>query len=234
LGPDETLASISPLPDNYDHSAPGKWSSPCHYCNLPHDATSFSMSYCPGFCVVKSIQNYTNYLSRQEKNPTQCNYKSGVEPCSLEFLVHYVGDIHQPLHVSYASDAGGNAVKVVFYDEQSNLHKVWDELIIQRWSSDLNGAVQELEVIISNNPDQVQRYLNVMDPILWANESYTYVLNTVYDFDQVPGEKDTINLGDAYYNRNLPIIKQRLIAGGVRLAQLLNNLFVGSKKFKLV
>jgi len=225
-GTDYTLADIAPLPDDYDHSPSGRWSGPCHYCNLPKDATSFVMKYCPSFCVVKSIQNYSTILGGEESSPFQCDYTDGDEPCALEFLVHYVGDVHQPLHVGYGYDEGGNKVEVDFYDERSNLHHVWDDLIIERWNSDFDSATQELEVMIQNNPTQVQTYLSVMDPILWGNESFGYVLSTVYNFN--PSKNgDLPQLGDAYYNTNLPIVKQRLIAAGVRLGQLLNNILVG-------
>jgi len=226
LGSGYTLADIAPLPDDYDHSPSGRWSEPCHYCNLPRDANSFVMGYCPSFCVVKSIQNYTKILGGEESNPFQCDYTEGDEPCSLEFLVHYVGDVHQPLHVGYGYDEGGNKVEVEFYSERSNLHHVWDDLIIERWNSDFNSATQELEVMIQNNPAQVQTYLSVTNPILWANESFGYVLSTVYNYN--PSTHGALpRLGDAYYNTNLPIVKQRLIAAGVRLGQLLNNILVG-------
>jgi len=116
---DKTLADIAPLPDNYDHSTEGKWSGPCHYCNLPRGATNFSMKYCPDFCVVKSIQNYTNILQNTWRKPTPCDFSTGHEPCALEFLVHYVGDIHQPLHVGYGDDEGGNLVVVYWYDKKN-------------------------------------------------------------------------------------------------------------------
>jgi len=228
VGVDYTLATIAPLPDDYDHDPSGRWSAPCHYCNLPRDATSFLMTYCPNFCVVKSIGNYTKILSSEESDPFQCDYTDGVEPCALEFLVHFVGDVHQPLHVGYGYDEGGNKVDVDFYDSRTNLHKVWDTLMIDRWNSDFESATQELETMIQNNPDQVQRYLSNMDPISWGNESFGYVLSTVYNFQTSKGAIP--HLGDAYYNANLPIVKQRLIAAGVRLGQLLNNICVGLAK----
>jgi hypothetical protein len=226
IGSDETLADIAPMPDNYDHSPQGRWSSPCHYCNLPRSATSFNMKYCPSFCVVKSIQNYTAILTSEAPNPFQCDFTDGDEPCALEFLVHFAGDVHQPLHVSYADDEGGNKVQVYFYDELTNLHKVWDDLMIERWNSDFDSATQELETMISNDPSIVNQYLSVTDPILWANESFGYVLSTVYNFDSYKG--DIPVLGDTYYQNNLPIVKQRLIAAGVRLGQLLNNILGNS------
>jgi len=225
---DATLAQIAPLPDSYDHSPEGRWSAPCHYCNLPRDATSFNLSFCPSFCVVKSIINYTSILQSEESDPFQCDYEdTTVEPCALEFLTHYVGDVHQPLHVGYGDDEGGNKVQVEFYNKKANLHEVWDVLMIQRWNSDYQSATQELETMMANNPSQVKQYLSHMDPVYWANESFGYVLTTVYDFSS---NEAVPSLGDVYYNRNLPIVKQRLIAAGVRLGQLLNNILVGLKK----
>mgnify|MGYP002389874059 CR=1 FL=1 len=88
-----------------------------HYCNLPRDATQYESQYCPipPSCVVAAIQNYTrmfpslgNYQLRvtverliaEGTTGPVCNYVKGVEPCPLEFLVHFVGDVHQPLHVN--------------------------------------------------------------------------------------------------------------------------------------
>jgi len=216
----KTLPDIAPLPDNYDHSSAGSWSSPCHYCNLPRSATSFKLTYCDGLCVVKSIMNYTQILTKEASKPTACDYSTGVEPCALEFLVHYVGDVHQPLHVSYADDEGGNKVAVSFFGTSTNLHTVWDTSIISRWNSDLTSAVSELEGMMAKDPNMVQHYLNQMDSTVWANESYTYVLSNCYDFTSKNGVGQ---LSDAYYNTNLPIIQDRLIAAGVRLGQLINN-----------
>ncbi len=64
-----------------------------------------------------------------------------------------------------------------------------------------------------------------MDPVEWANESFQYVLDDVYVFDP---SSDEPHLGDDYYNHNLPIIQQRLIAGGIRLGTLLNQILVSN------
>jgi len=219
----QTLAGIAPMPDDYDHTSEGRWSAPCHYVNMPSGATQFEWSDCPDCCVVKAIQNYTTILTKtQSMNPTPCDFARYVEPCALEFLVHFVGDVHQPLHVGWADDRGGNEIKVVFYGQQSNLHSVWDDLIIQRWNSDFTSAYKQLEAMIT--PAMVQKYGSDMNPIDWADESFDYVLSTVYNFTSTNGVGQ---LGADYYNRNLPIVMQRLIAAGIRLGNLLNTVLVG-------
>jgi len=216
----KSLPDISPLPDDYDHEPEGRWSEPCHFCNLPRSAVHFEMKYCPSYCVVRSILNYTNILHSEVSNPTACSFVKTDEPCSLEFLVHYIGDIHQPLHVSYEDDSGGNDVEVSFFGSKANLHEVWDTKIIQRWSSDYTSAVKELEKMIKEDPSLVQKYLNQMSPSVWADESFQFVRTTCYNY--TTNSDGVGQLGEDYYQRNLPIIQQRLIAGGVRLGQLLN------------
>jgi len=224
----KTLYDIAPLPDTYDHTSKGSWSSPCHYVNLDKDELYFNETRdCPSFCVVKSIQNYTAILS-EGNSPKPCNYESSVEPCALEFLVHFAGDVHQPLHVSYAVDRGGNEVKVEFFSEKMNLHEVWDTGILTHWHKEWKTAAKALQAIIKKEPDVVKQYLSVTDPKLWANESFQFVRNTVYNFtipaDGVP------KLGEKYYHANLPVVQQRLIAGGVRLGLLLNTILVSHTK----
>jgi len=222
----QSMAEIAPLADSFRETPEGAWSEPCHFCNLPKGATNFTMKYCPGFCVVKSIMNYTKILASEASNPFQCDYDTGVEPCALEFLVHFAGDAHQPLHVSYAYDRGGNDVKVDFYGTSTNLHAVWDTKIIEQWDTNWTDAVSQLEQIMQSEPSTIKHYLRATNPITWADESFGYVLSTVYNFtDSEYSMRGEPQLGDTYYHRNLPIVQQRLIAAGVRLGAILNKLF---------
>jgi len=220
---EDTLQDIAPLPDEYYHTSEGRWSAPCHYVNMPSDATEFTMADCPGFCVVKSINNYTTIIQGNVNNPTPCDFDDGVEPCALEFLVHFVGDVHQPLHVGYANDSGGNTIDVDFFGQSGyNLHECWDTEMIVMWDDDVDDGVSQLEQIMANNPSMVKKYVSHMDPSDWANESFQFVRTSVYNYtvdgDGVP------QIDQDYYNSHLPIIQWRLIAAGARLGQLLNNI----------
>jgi nuclease S1 len=152
--------------------------------------------------------------------------------------------VHQPLHVSFGCDEGGNKVNVEFYGLKSVLHKVWDDLIINKWEPNYHTASTELQTMINNDPSLVAKYTASMDPSDWAQESFSDDLSTVYVFAKGQGDthccgtntgkpgvlpRDSVVQIGAYYNdKNLPIIKQRLIAAGIRLGQLLNNIFVGN------
>jgi len=224
----QTLPGIAPLPDDYDHNAAGKWSSPMHYVNLPRTAKTFQVSYCgTDLCVATAIVNYTARFTNDVTDPTPCDFTMPAEPCALEFLVHFTGDIHQPLHISYADDRGGNDVIVDFFGKQTNLHSVWDTYIISKWNADEASGTAELEDYIAKNPDVVKQYLASMDSSVWANESFQYVRTTCYSYNISNGVPQ---LEQSYYDINLPIIKQRLIAAGVRLAQAINTAVDGRER----
>ena len=164
------------------------------------------------------------------------------EPTSLSFLVHFVGDVHQPLHAGYECDAGGSKSHVEFFDKYMTLHQVWDSAIIDRYvsSSDWYQFSEELQSIIYQNPFLVLAYTECVHPACWADESYSnYVRYIVYNFftDQRKGMdpiypsnescpfNSTLIIPDEYYDINIYRVKQRLIAGGIRLAFLLNTIF---------
>eukprot|EP01117_Protostelium_nocturnum_P010118 TRINITY_DN360_c0_g1_i1.p1 TRINITY_DN360_c0_g1~~TRINITY_DN360_c0_g1_i1.p1 ORF type:complete len:308 (-),score=95.96 TRINITY_DN360_c0_g1_i1:1377-2201(-) len=223
--PYSTLADIAPLADDYDHTSDGRWSAPCHYVDLPDNAKHFEAKYCGKCCVVSAIKNYTKLLTKEANSPNVCEFGRDDEPCPLEFLVHFVGDVHQPLHVSYASDRGGNEETVYWFGDETNLHKVWDTEIIDKWDDDFSDGTSELEDLISNNPSKVKTFESNLDAAVWADESFQYVLNNVYDYNQ-----DTGTLGESYYKESLPIVKWRLVAAGVRLAKVLNTIFDNAGK----
>jgi len=225
LGPTHTLEGISSVPDSYRSTAQGKWSAPCHYVDLPTTAVQYLTSYCVGFCIVESVQNYTTRLGNGNPN-VPCPFASGVEPCPLVFLTHYAGDIHQPLHVGYLGDKGGNDVDVDFFGKRTNLHTVWDTKIIERWEPKMDKAVKALQGMMLADPKRVEKLVNIMNPIKWANESFQLVRTTVYNFTDsgINSDASVPNLADGYYDRNLPIVQWQLIAGGVRLGVLLDTL----------
>jgi len=218
----KSLADISPYPDTYGHTTNGLWSDTMHYVNVPKGSQEFNMDDCDKLCVVKAINNYTKILGQNAKKPVACDYTLGVEPCALEFLTHFTGDIHQPLHVSYEEDRGGNSVTVMFYTQRTNLHSCWDTYMIQKWTKVVADAVSLLEAIMAANQSMVNYYETWLDPMDIASESFNYVLNQVYNFTDQDG---VAYIGDDYYNMAMPIIHTRLIGGGVRLAKFLNNAF---------
>jgi len=216
-----TMESIASLADSYAESSEGNWSAHLHYVNMNKGQVAFEMSVdCSDGCVVSAIINNTAALSSQEFLDAMV-----AEPNPFEFLVHFVGDVHQPLHVGWGYDRGGNSVPVYFFDKKTELHAVWDTAIIERYNSDWSYWSKQLLGTIQANSSLIPTYTQNMDPSSWADESFAYVRNVVYNFNSSAKVGDDPNLGDAYYNQNLPIITERLIAASIRLSALLNKIF---------
>lgn len=245
-----TLADMASWPDNYDHSSAGSWSEPMHYVNLPTNATKFFLEACaPEYsavgCVVTAIANYSEMLLKefQHNTPSKCvSGSSSTEPCPLSFVVHFVGDIHQPLHVSYAIDEGGNTVDVEFNSACTNLHSLWDYGLIEYYE-DQQGVqwpsmADTLIAFIQENPQIASNWSSEVNATEWATESFERARLEPYNFqpgsasphsDMVLAKRSSSScgyvLGVNYYTRNIPYVFDQLMKAGVRLATRLNSIF---------
>tara|TARA_B100001029_G_scaffold24264_1_gene16883 strand:- start:318 stop:845 length:528 start_codon:yes stop_codon:yes gene_type:complete len=131
----------------------------------------------------------------------------------LRFLVHLIGDIHQPLHVGRAEDRGGNDIKVKWFGNDTNLHRVWDTHIID----DFQMSYTELAMHLQNNFDAAD--IKLMNEDQWIDESQQ-IVNKVYS-----ELKNKDNLGYNYIYKNFDLVKLQLFKAGVRLASTLNEIF---------
>ena len=137
----------------------------------------------------------------------------------LKLLVHFVGDLHQPLHIGRYEDRGANRVYVKWFGRNSNLHRVWDSDMINGY----NMSYSELAVNLPN-PDflvftkEAEDFKR--DDILdWVNEIHSYT-NQIYSEVSVDDK-----LGYEYQYKNFGTVKELLLIGGIRLAKILNYLF---------
>ena len=133
---------------------------------------------------------------------------------ALRFIVHIIGDLHQPLHAGDGSDRGGNDVKVNFFWQNSNLHRVWDsQMLEQRKLSYTEWTTWLTEHI---TPDDIRSWATT-DPLVWIEES-TKLRDEVYP-------EDANNMSYDYLYQHLPTANQRLQMAGIRLAMYLNETF---------
>jgi hypothetical protein len=102
-------------------------------------------------------------------------------PSALSFLTHFAGDIHQPLHVSYTVDLGGNSFSVKFINNMTNLHLLWDDEMIDYYGKDYMGLASEFISYLQAHPELVSQYQANLDPIDWATESFALTSTTVYN-----------------------------------------------------
>eukprot|EP00026_Physarum_polycephalum_P013985 Phypoly_transcript_14449.p1 GENE.Phypoly_transcript_14449~~Phypoly_transcript_14449.p1 ORF type:complete len:261 (+),score=25.36 Phypoly_transcript_14449:95-877(+) len=213
LQPGQTFANISTYADTYRYMAGGAWSAPMHYTNVALGTTKYRYPLdCPGLCVVSGIFNYTDRLINKVNGQPP-------EPTNLEWIVHLIADVHQPLHVGYAADSGGNGVTVYWYGTKTNLHSVWDTsiLVTHLGSTTWQQYAEELQMTLQNST-LFNEFAKSADPIEWANESLQVVITNVYDFT---GDQ----LGDAYLDHNWPAVNLRALKACARLATAFNIIF---------
>ncbi|KAM3346185.1 hypothetical protein ACQJBY_020625 [Aegilops geniculata] len=137
------------------------WASPLHYANTPNVCNFKFSRDChnsrgqQGMCVVGAINNYTDQLYTYTYGDSPKSPYNLTE--SLMFLAHFVGDVHQPLHVGYEEDEGGNTIMVRWYRRKANLHHVWDVSIIDTvmkdfYNKSLDTMVGALQTNLTDGP----------------------------------------------------------------------------------
>ncbi|MCB1231688.1 MAG: S1/P1 nuclease [Verrucomicrobiae bacterium] len=144
---------------------------------------------------------------------------------ALALYVHFVGDLHQPLHVGRADDAGGNRIGVEWFGEEVSLHKVWDELMIDS----LKLSYTEFASFLDRVPAEEEKAWTSASMLDWARESKA-VRERVYDFGpQRSGYflnvKEPPSLSYQYRADHVDLLRERLAKGGLRLAAKLNAIF---------
>jgi hypothetical protein len=134
----------------------------------------------------------------------------------LLLLFHLVGDLHQPLHVGYPGDKGGNDIQIRSTKFSDNLHASWDTDIIDAAGITLDSCLKEYDSYSATEIQNIKK-INLMN---WMKDSRSY-LDTVYNF------KDNY-LDKAYIDNASVIVKKQILIGGLRLASILQEVF-GSK-----
>jgi hypothetical protein len=131
----QTLSQVSTWADSVKSSPAYLWSAVLHYIDTPDWACNYQYSRdCPSAqCVSGALKNYTKRLVDSSLPATQINE-------ALKFVTHFAGDIHQPLHVGFTSDAGGNGITGTFEGAKDNLHYIWDTPLVRLRIKDFSGV----------------------------------------------------------------------------------------------
>jgi hypothetical protein len=142
---------------------------------------------------------------------------------ALRFLIHFVGDIHQPLHCADNNDKGGNGVTVYVAKKRTNLHSLWDTAIVNAISTSPDKVAAQIAARIT---PALARQWQGGTPEQWANEGFAVAKRQIYA--QFPGNGATqasIVLNPDYTAHEGPIAAAQLAKAGVRLAEVLNAVF---------
>lgn len=152
--------------------------------------------------LTKTFEELKNYK-------TLSNEDVKIKIC---IIFHLIGDSHQPLHVGYGQDRGGNDFQINFYGKGTNLHSFYDSGIIEYKGLTLSECLKAKKYT-KEELSEIEK----IDVVTWANQSRSY-LKTIYN---VGNRK----ISDAYINNNYPIIQEQILKAGIRLSSVLKYIF---------
>jgi hypothetical protein len=201
-----------------------KW----HFLNLPRTAHLVNAGHCRGNCVVTGIAHHGEQLAQGPGNHERAE--------ALFFLSHWMGDVHQPLHVSFENDRGGNEIKPIaggFY-ASGHLHAVWDSGILTKAIGTLGWRAYADQLASAITPAEKAAWSGG-EPISWAQESYSlttkpkvqyckwHTVNGTSSCDPIANGR---TLAQPYQTAFEDDVELRLQQAGVRLADLLRRQMV--------
>lgn len=203
----ETLADASTWADEIRYLPEWKRAEPWHFISIDDGETLA--------CAVRSPDgDVLAAMERMERTLKDGAATTAQKSEALKFLVHLVGDVHQPLHVGRRADEGGNKVAVVFNGQLTDLHWVWDALILR----DQGYSYSELARALDHPAPA--------DVIAWQRSSFAdWIGESLALRAQVYRIPEDGKLNYLYAFERWPIVKRRLLQAGVRLAGRLNAIF---------
>ncbi len=203
-----SLAFVSTYADEirsdnrYDHLAP--W----HYVNMDQNTRYNEADKNPKGDIVTAIQTCIEIL----KNPVSSQEDKAFY---LKLLVHFIGDIHQPLHAGRKEDRGGNSIDLFWFGKRTNLHRLWDSDLIEHY----NMSYSELAAHLPKQTADEKAVVMTAPLLDWVDQSQD-LANTLYD--KTP---QGTRLGYVYHYQHFETVREQLLDAGLRLAATLNAIF---------
>lgn len=178
-----------------------------HYVNYPFDKSYRESVKNPNGDIIMGIDTCIKKLKSKETSIEDQEFY-------LKFLIHLMGDLHQPLHVALADDKGGNDFQVRWFSDGSNLHRVWDSNMIDSYKMSYTEIADNISDGKKDMPVTIQG--SVAE---WAEESHK-ISKQLYQHVKV-GDK----LGYDYSYENFSTVQNQLYLAGIRLAHVLNEIY---------
>ena len=227
------MANVSTWADTYRYTSDGRWSAPLHFIdandNPPDECdVQFDRDCGDEGCVVSAIVNYTSILLQGEAS------KADLQD-AMKFVIHFVGDVHQPLHDENLA-LGGNEINVTWDGDDTNLHHIWDTEIpeaiagdqsAEEWSKNLTSQLKAGDFGDLATLSDVGMSLNDTQgsAMQWASGSNAYVCS-----DVLKGGVDAVEKGDldgSYFRAHEDVAQSQIAIAGYRLGKWLD-LIAGS------
>ena len=188
-----------------------------HYLNVPRDLARITQPTCTQHCLTQAIIEHQTKLKSAPRSWQSAQ--------ALLFLGHWLGDLHQPLHVSYASDLGGNKINFTKkHGHCKNLHWYWDTCLIKEANRSKKQWLIHLNKLWHKSYTPPYQATQVWQ---WANESYQLVRKPSFQYCQLNNQnmclrpEGKINLANDYTQQYLPVMEQQLLKAAQRLTRIL-------------
>ncbi len=232
---EDSLTKVANEADGYRSDAKWKCGAPLHYVSIEDQETYVKSEKSQQGDIVRALVYFEDALRDKKAGKV-------ARTNALKWLVHLVGDIHQPLHVGRSCDRGGNSVKVNWFKAKSNLHKVWDSQFINHEDLSFSEYAEQLDKI----DEKAINRLEASTYVDWAAESqalrmqlYTCLAKdgccatkgkcktetSVFGACSQDAPDFSVNLEYAYVEQNRELLNRQLLRAGIRLAALLNRIF---------
>ena len=243
---ENAMATAAVWPDRLDRAATGtaRW----HFINVPVSAPFSTAGNCANHeCVIDQIESMRTRLQNNQKGfallapPDPPRSMTSQE---LAFLIHFVGDVHQPLHAAWNADRGGGCVPLtkplVHNDGNQNttdLHIAWDIDTVLAAMKGHSGSEQATAAALFTRFKN-GAVVSQATPVDWARESNEIARTAIYQKLGIP--KYTVTSGDCafgikpvlitsmYLDGNVAIVERRLMEAGIRLSNMLNEICAGT------
>ncbi|MFK8058717.1 MAG: S1/P1 nuclease [Polaribacter sp.] len=179
-----------------------------HYINMDFDETYETAKKNPQGDLVTGINKCISVLKDKKSSDEDKEFY-------LKMLVHFVGDLHQPMHIGRREDKGGNTIQVQWFGKGTNLHRVWDTDMIDDWEMSYLELANNAKDVTKKQVKSIQKGTVVE----WVDEVHE-LTKEVYKSVKV-GE----NLRYRYSYNHFGTVRTQLQKGGIRLAKVLNDIF---------
>jgi hypothetical protein len=215
----ENLADISNYADEIRADRAYKFTGSWHYVNV---SAGYNFEQFSNTIRNMREDNVYKMILSCEQDLKDPNKSTTAKAFALKILVHLVGDLHQPMHISHAEDRGGNDIAVKFNGFDDNLHGLWDYALIDHEKL----SYKKMAIAYDDaNPATIKKW-QTDGLMVWLWESYQ-ISEILYK----EAQKDP-NFGEAYYQSHLAVLHKRIEKAGIRLAGILNAIFDSAEASK--